>query len=271
MVRFVARTAENESLQANGGFVWLRYALAWAQPDPLPARAEAVRQDLRAWWRFDEGPGAPGRVDSSPRRAHYTDPIGPGVTWTQSAGVPGAALDFNRLGGTRLGGGPLQGVAQFTVEMWLFPESVDAAGNTLYGLDDRVPASGQGVLLGLGTDRRWVCRTSGDANGGTARAGAGDRTQLPLGFWYHVACVFDGERLKLYSDGLQYDDVPTHPLDFRPNTGALHLGERYFDRSGDWDGGIDELRISAEALEAHELNHRPPAHLALGPEGAALP
>ena len=98
--------------------------------------------------------------------------------------------------------------------------------------------------------------TSGDAGGGGA-AGylystvvSGNVPKITDGKWHHVAMTYDGAMVRLYVDyvlrgylawsgTLAYDSG---------NTGKLCLGANYGTSYGAWDGFIDEVRISDEAL-----------------------
>ena len=98
--------------------------------------------------------------------------------------------------------------------------------------------------------------TSGDAGGGGA-AGylystvvSGNVPKITDGKWHHVAMTYDGAMVRLYVDyvlrgylawsgTLAYDSG---------NTGKLCIGANYGTSYGAWDGFIDEVRISDEAL-----------------------
>ncbi len=98
--------------------------------------------------------------------------------------------------------------------------------------------------------------TSGDAGGGGA-AGylystvvSGNVPKITDGKWHHVAMTYDGAMVRLYVDyvlrgylawsgTLAYDSG---------NAGKLCVGGNYGTSYGAWDGFIDEVRISDEAL-----------------------
>jgi len=59
---------------------------------------------------------------------------------------------------------------------------------------------------------------------GGGEAFATDPALFPTGRWVFVACVADGEFLRLYRDGMQVDAAPCHGLQPRPQLPSLGIG-----------------------------------------------
>ena len=98
--------------------------------------------------------------------------------------------------------------------------------------------------------------TSGDAGGGGA-AGysysavvSGSVPKITDGKWHHVAMTYDGTTVRLYVDYVLRGYLDwSGPLVYGANgSGMLCIGANYASSYGGWDGFIDEVRISDEAL-----------------------
>ena len=98
--------------------------------------------------------------------------------------------------------------------------------------------------------------TSGAAGGGggngylySAAVGNGV-PKITDGKWHHVAMTYDGTTVRLYVDYAQRGYLAwSGPLVYdASNAGKLCIGGNYGSNYGGWDGFIDEVRISDEAL-----------------------
>ena len=70
------------------------------------------------------------------------------------------------------------------------------------------------------------------------------------GKWHHVAMTYDGETARLYVDyTLRGSCAYAGPIAYNDDcNGILSIGPNYANSYGGWDGFIDEVRISDEAL-----------------------
>jgi len=70
------------------------------------------------------------------------------------------------------------------------------------------------------------------------------------GKWHHVAMTYDGEMARLYVDyTLRGSCAYAGPIAYNDDcNGILSIGPNYANSYGGWDGFIDEVRISDEAL-----------------------
>ena len=70
------------------------------------------------------------------------------------------------------------------------------------------------------------------------------------GNWHHIAFTYDGATVKLYIDYvLKASKAWVHPIDYNKlKEGILSIGAAYTEKKGRWNGFIDEVRISDEAL-----------------------
>lgn len=64
------------------------------------------------------------------------------------------------------------------------------------------------------------------------------------GQWHHLALTMDGSHARLWVDG-KLARIGVSTANFLTGAGPLAIGGAYFDPSGDWAGGIDEVRISS--------------------------
>lgn len=135
-----------------------------------------------------------------------------------------------------------------TVEAWVYPVSYPDAtysGVVSYGARNCSP-SGTSFLLSMNSAGRptmatW-CNDFIPSSGPAA----------VLNQWNHIACVIDGQNVRLYLNGYEWNST----LGIMPDiqSGVLNIGStdnpgRYF------DGAIDEVRIWNVARTAAEINN----------------
>ena len=79
---------------------------------------------------------------------------------------------------------------------------------------------------------------------------SGSVPKVTDGKWHHVAITYDGEAVRIYVDYVQRGyKTWSGPLVYDSgNAGKLCIGANYGTNYGAWDGFIDEVRISDEAL-----------------------
>jgi hypothetical protein len=195
---------------------------------------------LLAWWSFDDPADSPYALD-------YSGNCRGGVLHnaTRAPGVQGQALVCS--GGNvavppRAFEKALRGL---TVTGWIktdVPNQTDA-----WFVNNEYGDGASGFRLGLSGGKltfavpqaRWSHHLSAP-------------TPLPLGVWVHVAGTYDGNLIRLYSDGKECASMPR-----RGKTGGnsyhLSLGSYDRDHRACFRGLLDEVRIYARALSAGQL------------------
>lgn len=235
-------------------------ALDAREPDapdaPRSLYAEAVLADNPlGYWRFTAGP--PSAIDHAGQA--------PGVyTGNAAPGAPGALLgesdsavmldgagDFVDMG-SRFG---FSGTAVFTIEAWVNP-SVNGSYTAAFSKSDE--SSGGLVRVGYMMFNDSTAFGFERSNGAQVQ----DIRTAPLGTqrWTHVAIVYDGAALSLFTDGelrgVKSTPNPALPATTNPFVVGARNGGAYL-----WfTGGIDELAIYNHPVAKARLD----AHRAIG-------
>jgi len=146
---------------------------------------------------------------------------------------------------------------QLTIEAWINPESfnsitsngfptfVDKATNSLSFYFDRIGSTNTGSLVGL-----VVADNSAVASGTKV---------FNVGEWYHVALVYDGSQVRLYSNGVLDGSPISKTGNVVSNSVSLIVGSGWRLSSPDYyrfDGKIDEIAIYNRSLSAEEIRDR---------------
>ena len=205
-------------------------------------------------WHLDEsGTGAPDEYrDSSLYQNHGQG--GEGNTSfvpTQTLGKIGFGQDFNNLDGyydlIDCGDSPLWNIDgyQITLEAWI---QHDITPNThVYGImNHKGWYDGYSLFInyGGGSTLKPTFNLPGETH---QLVGANDVTG---GTWHHIAATYDGSLMRIYVDGVQDPNVLAKtdailPSAFEQGFWIGH-GDQPKDKvwSAEWDGQIDEVRIS---------------------------
>ncbi|MBI2184787.1 MAG: hypothetical protein HYU39_07510 [Thaumarchaeota archaeon] len=208
------------------------------------AGSGAGRDNLVAWWLFDEGLGGSVR-DSSDNKNSGVLVNGP--VWVE--GKQGRALsfdgvddsaDFGDKAGFRFGGG------SFSLSAWV---KTSSASNQ--GIIDKKFGFGAGVAgysLFVNTNGNLRYQISDGASQNDNNAGV-----VRDGNWHHVAMVRNASssRVNLYVDGVQVlsDSTTVGNLD---NAQSLYVG--YGAGGGNFfPGSIDDVKVFSRALGAAEV------------------
>lgn len=240
---------------------------------------EAVAQvtdGLHFYFPFDEGKGD---------TAHDMGPKGFETKLTGDAkftnsGKIGGALDVKQ--GSATIANPEQGQDELYVEFlsvvaWIFPREISnealgtghVYGNIFY--DKSGPDSDDNVEFGLGSSKGIYFYVNTGEEGMGPFNGADIDTTLPLknyGFetdtWYHVAGTFDGEKIRVYINGILEGekDVPESVLIWNDND--IHIGGRP-DTSNWYNGLVDEIAVYDRALTEKEVKVTMESILAVEP------
>jgi len=207
-----------------------------APPPPPPRYCDPGNADLVACYRFETSEHANQPFDESRYGNHGTARAAGyrvGHAGTGRAIVTGDDTDV------RIPDSPSLDVsAALTIEFWLFPDQMPAAGSRA-GLVDSDQQFG--VFLAPGGEVR--CLVAGHQ----IRA-----LTVPLARWSHVACTYDGATVSLYQDGeLGATLAGTGPIN-ASGTADVTLGQN--SPSGEHlQGAIDDLRIWRVARSAAQI------------------
>ena len=148
----------------------------------------AKDSNLIGWWKFDETEGNTA-VDSS---GNGNDGILVGnPVWRPQGGKIGGALEFSGKGDyVKIANEPAFDITnQITISAWVNITSV--------------PQEWTGIVTK--GDTAWRMSTSFAKNvfhfGVSPNDYLNGMTEVSAGQWHHVACVYDGKRMRIYVDG----------------------------------------------------------------------
>lgn len=143
------------------------------------------------------------------------------------------------------------GWGAFTVEVWVYPNTLPANSNP----------------EGHNTDEDHIIHKAGSgddnfgltiADGGTAfyidtgTAYTAVATAPSVGEWTHIVAVYDGSEMRIYIDG-SLDASMSASGSLGTNTNAVNIGGRFDNDFGWVDGTIDEVAVYETALSATRI------------------
>ena len=118
-------------------------------------------------------------------------------------------------------------------------------------------------ILSIATGPAWnnsiatLCRNSSNTNltwniaDGSSRGYVNSKTSLSLNTWYHIACTYDGAKLRIYINGVEDNSASTS---LSPNYSSASL------RIGSWSGDnynlkghLNDVRVYNHCLSAKEV------------------
>ena len=118
-------------------------------------------------------------------------------------------------------------------------------------------------ILSLATGTNWeasratLCRNGGGTNltwnisNGSSYSSVNSNTSLSLNTWYHIACTYDGAKLRIYINGVEDNSTNTSLV---PNYGSAKLC------IGSWSGNnynlkglLNDVRVYNHCLSAKEV------------------
>ncbi len=144
---------------------------------------------------------------------------------------------------------PLARLPQFTVEIYFRPDAGGAPAQRFFHMQD--DGSGGRVLFEtrLPGNDTWVLDVFVESSGGSVAVYDAARTH-PLGAWYHLAAVVDGQRARSYVNGIEQ---ASFPLVFRPHQGGrTSIGVR-ITRMYYFKGAIRAARFTPRVLTPAEF------------------
>jgi thiol-disulfide isomerase/thioredoxin len=194
---------------------------------------------LVGWWKFDETEGNTA-VDSSD---NGNDGILVGnPVWRPQGGKIGGALEFSGKGDyVKIANEHAFDITnQITISAWVNITSV--------------PQEWTGIVTK--GDTAWRMSTSFAKNVFHFGVGPNDylngMTEVSAGQWHHVACVYDGKRMRIYVDGvLDVSIRQTGPI--ATNDFPVCIGENIELTGRCWHGLIDDVRIYNYALSENKI------------------
>jgi biopolymer transport protein ExbB len=135
--------------------------------------------------------------------------------------------------------------AQLSVSAWIRVANLGPAYQAIVTKGDsswRLHRADQTAFIGFGTNTLALSQNS-----------AGD-VPIDGGGWHHVAIVFGGSTKRIFVDGAldQADAIPSATIN--TNAFAVALGRNEESTTGgdrNWNGDLDEVRISAAARDEH--------------------
>ena len=118
-------------------------------------------------------------------------------------------------------------------------------------------------ILSLSTGTNWrdsratLCRNGSSTNlvwniaNGSSQIQVNSNTSLSLNTWYHIACTYDGAKLRIYINGVEDNSVSTS---FVPNYGSaeLYIGSWHGDNYN-LKGRLNDVRVYDHCLSAKEV------------------
>lgn len=143
------------------------------------------------------------------------------------------------------------GTGDFTVEAWVYLESA-LQGST------NVPSICNQFSGGTGFNLRGINSTAHPSNtyldydvvlGGVQYGPTSSTINLPNDQWVHIALVKNGTNLLLFKDGVLVDTQTSVSNSYdTPGTDNVRVGDTGGPSTNNWQGSIDELRISNSAI-----------------------
>jgi hypothetical protein len=189
-------------------------------PDAARPLCDSADPTLRACYTFD------GNTKDGSSNGYGA--VATGTSF--GAGHSGQGLVVSAGDSVTVAGGAGLNVAQLTIDMWIRPSSLPAAG-TRAGLVD----SGNRFRMFLLPAGLVRCATTNGPSLETTAANA-----VSTGAWVHLTCTYDGTTMRIYVDGAaaamltQASTIPTGS--------GMVIGQNN-PSSENFDGMIDELRI----------------------------
>ncbi|MGW6003977.1 LamG-like jellyroll fold domain-containing protein [Oerskovia enterophila] len=199
---------------------------------------------IRGLWGLDEGTGTT-TADSS--GWGQTGTLSGGATWV--TGIDGKAV---RLDGTAgkvsvPDGDGLDVSSALTVSAWVRPER----HATQYVVKKAVSGSADGYELGISSAGKPFLRVNQKTSGDTFRANATSVLPTNGSTWVHLAGTYDGQRLRIYVDGVEQGNV-AGPASVGVNTLPLTIGAQP-DGLYPFQGAVDQARLYDRALSGAEV------------------
>ncbi len=148
------------------------------------------------------------------------------------------------------------GNGDFTIDLWVrFNAFPNNAGIVFY---DQRSSNGDAFNLSLDVPGGGADKTLNIADSGGLGLIISRIWNPSLAVWYHVAAVRSGNDFKLFIDGVQLGVTATNSGTLNNQTGTIDIGLTTISNVNDFDGHIDEYRVS-KGIARWTENFTPPA------------
>jgi Concanavalin A-like lectin/glucanases superfamily/Immunoglobulin I-set domain len=145
----------------------------------------------------------------------------------------------------------LDPVTNLTLEAWVYLRAYAPISSPIIKKAGQSGGSADGYSLECGNDgnvRFYIFLTNGSSWVGTSGV------PLPLNAWTHVAGVYDGTNLSLYTNGSLAGGLSPGTGSIAPSANDLQIGHDPSDTSRYFNGLIDEASVYSTALSAAQIH-----------------
>ena len=164
-------------------------------------------------------------------------------------GKRGMALQSDAASAIDVADSALFDVAALTIEAWIHPTQLPAAGQRMGIID----ADGQYGFF-LHESGRLQCTAGGSSSQVEAN--------VPANQWTHVACTYDGANRRIYVNGGLISETTGSAINTGGTTGITIAGNNPPGGGSRLVGMIDQVRLWSRALTDAEIGpaNEPPPH-----------
>jgi len=164
----------------------------------------------------------------------------------------GTALHFNGSSDkVTVGTDASLNVGEITMEAWIKVDDAAPASSNFI-LNRAMTSGGTYTLLLAFSNDKWAATVRLDGSESTNRVVYSN--DVATTDWTHIVGTYDGDKLKIYINGVLQDDIDdTDGAIDTDNGGNLVIGAHSGGASGFFDGIIDNLRIFNYAISAGEV------------------
>ena len=148
------------------------------------------------------------------------------------------------------------GSGSFTIEMWLYTPSLPSAYKRVFGTT--APTISAATDEGINLEITNTNKMSGTCVVGSTYYSVTDTTDIPTSTWTHWALVRNGSTLTLYRDGTSVSTTSISGTSNWSTTFDVYVGRWVGSSARDYNGYIDDLRIT-KGVARYTSNFTPPA------------
>jgi hypothetical protein len=204
---------------------------------------------LIAYWKVDESNG----IIAQDFAGSHNGTLVNGPVWRPNGGKIGGGLEFDGVDDyVDIGAIDIVGGTGLTIALWFKADDFGASYARFI------------AKVSENQEHYWVLST-GDIDGTALRfnlmAGGSPTSlmtstgQIQAGQWYHLAAAYDGNRMRIYKNGVEVANAnKSGAVDSNPNV-SVAIGNQPPAAGGGWpfDGMIDDGRIYNRAVSATEI------------------
>ena len=148
------------------------------------------------------------------------------------------------------------GSGSFTIEMWLYTPSLPSAYKRVFGTT--APTISAATDEGINLEITNTNKMSGTCVVGSTYYSVTDTTDIPTSTWTHWALVRNGSTLTLYRDGTSVSTTSISGTSNWSTTFDAYVGRWVGSSARDYNGYIDDLRIT-KGVARYTSNFTPPS------------